>query len=212
MRVSFIIMFLLLGTIARPQSADDELVPIKQIIPSLILDIRYSTENNFTSQKLYTAEEAYLSLGAIKRLKIVQDSLKNISSHDGISYPEGLGLKLYDGYRPRSVQYLMFEIFPNPVYVADPSSGSIHNRGGAVDVSLVDLSTGQELPMPTEFDFFGPEAGHSYSNLPPNIIANRTLLFNMMTQVAQFVSYSSEWWHYHYSPSSAYPLLDFQMK
>lgn len=194
------------------QSASDEIVPVKQIIPDIGLDLRYSTENNFTNQKLYSVDEAYLSIGAITKLKLVHDSLKNITSHNGTSYPQGLGIKIFDGYRPRAVQYLMFEIFPNPVYVADPNTGSIHNRGGAVDVSIIDMATGQEIAMPTEFDWFGPEASHSYMNLPANVIANRTLLYNMMLQVGGFTPYDAEWWHYSIPGAGNLPLLDFQMK
>lgn len=197
---------------ASAQTARDELVPVKQLIPDIVIDLKYNTTDNFTSQKLYTTDEAYLASGAVSRLKLVQDSLKKILNHNGISYPAGLGLKIYDAYRPRSVQYLMFEILPNPIYVADPASGSIHNRGGAVDVSIVNLATGEELPMPTKFDYFGIEASHDYNNLPPHIIANRSLLKNMMTQVAGFALYTAEWWHYTYSPSSSYPLLDFQLR
>ena len=210
---TFLAAFLITTTmIMRAQSALDEVVAIKQLIPDVGLDLRYSTTNNFTNQKLYSIDEAYLSIGAIQRLKLVHDSLKQITLYNGFSYPKGLGIKVYDGYRPRAVQYLMFEIFPNPTYVADPNSGSIHNRGGAVDVSIIDMATGQEIPMPTEFDWFGPEASHSYSNLPTNVIANRTLLYNMMTQVGGFVPYDDEWWHYTISGASSLPLLDFQMK
>jgi len=210
---TFLAAYLILTTvIIKPQSASDEVVPVKQLIPDIGLDLRYSTVNNFTSQKLYSIDEAYLSIGAIIKLKLVHDSLKQITSHNGIIYPQGLGIKIYDGYRPRAVQYLMFEIFPNPTYVADPNSGSIHNRGGAVDVSIIDMATGQEIPMPTEFDWFGQEASHSYLNLPANVIADRTLLYNMMTQVGGFVPYDAEWWHYTISGASSLPLLDFQMK
>ena len=210
---TFLAAFLIItSVIIKAQSASDEVVPVKQIIPDIGLDLRYSTENNFTNQKLYSIDEAYLSIGAIIKLKIVHDSLKHITSYNGINYPQGLGLKIYDGYRPRSVQYLMFEIFPNPIYVADPNSGSIHNRGGAADVSIIDMATGQEIPMPTEFDWFGPEASHSYTNLPANVLANRALLYNMMVQVGGFVPYDAEWWHYTISGASSLPLLDFQMK
>jgi len=210
---TFLAAYLILTTvIIKPQSASDEVVPVKQLIPDIGLDLRYSTVNNFTSQKLYSIDEAYLSIGAIIKLKLVHDSLKQITSHNGINYPQGLGIKIYDGYRPRAVQYLMFEIFPNPTYVADPNSGSIHNRGGAVDVSIIDMATGQEIPMPTEFDWFGQEASHSYMNLSANVIADRTLLYNMMTQVGGFVPYDAEWWHYTISGASSLPLLDFQMK
>lgn len=206
-----ILLLIISSIIVLAQSSTDELVPVRQLIPDILLDLKYSTLDNFTSQKLYSVDEAYLTVGAIKKLKLVQDSLNNIINHNGLNYPQGIGLKIYDGYRPRAVQYLMWEIFPNPVYVADPTSGSVHNRGAAVDITLIDVATGQELPMPTEFDFFGPEAGHSYNNLPPNIIANRTLLKNMMVNVGGFAMYEAEWWHYSIS-SAGLPLLDFQMK
>lgn len=210
---TFLAAFLIfIPLLIKAQSAPDEIVRVKEIIPDIGLDVRYSTENNFTYQKLYTVDEAYLSIGAITKLKIVHDSLKNITFHDGINYPQGLGIKIFDGYRPRAVQYLMFEIFPNPAFVADPNSGSIHNRGGAVDLSIIDMATGNELPMPTEFDWFGPEAAHSFMNLPANVIANRTLLYNMMVQVGGFIPYNEEWWHYTISGASSLPLLDFQMK
>jgi len=212
MRTFFASILIITTVSIRPQSASDEIVPVKQLIPDISLDLRYSTVNNFTSQKLYSIDEAYLSIGAIIKLRLVHDSLKHITSYDGISYSQGLGIKIYDAYRPRAVQYLMFEIFPNPVFVADPNTGSIHNRGGAVDVSIIDMATGQEIPMPTEFDSFLPQAAHSYTNLPANIIANRNLLKNMMTQVGGFSLYDAEWWHYTSSGASSLPLLDFQMK
>lgn len=212
-RIIFLfLLFFSLSGILNSQTALDEVVPVKELIPDIHQDIRYATVNNFTSQKLYTTGEAYLSIGAIQQLKIVHDSLKKITSYNGISYPQGLGIKIFDAYRPRSVQYLMFEIFPNPIFVADPATGSVHNRGGAVDVSIVDMSNGQEIPMPTEFDFFGPEADHGYNNLPANVLANRLLLRTMMVDVGGFNIYMAEWWHYTFPPSSAYPLLDFQMK
>lgn len=208
-----LLVFCILFTLtASAQQAGVEIVPIKDLIPDIVFDIRYATVNNFTSQKLYTTNESYLSIGAIKRLKLVHDSLKNITSFNGVSYPAGLGIKVFDGYRPRSVQYLMFEIFPNPIFVADPATGSVHNRGGAVDVSLVDMATGNELQMPTEFDWFGPEADHGYLNLPANVIANRLLLRNMMVNVGGFIIYMAEWWHYSIPGAGSFPLLDFQMK
>lgn len=210
---AFLLIFLLILTkFSYAQSAVDEIIPIRELIPDIGIDIRYASINNFTHQKLYSVGEAYLSIGAIQKLMLVHDSLKQIREFNGVNYPKGIGLKVYDGYRPRAVQYLMFEIFPNPTYVADPNSGSIHNRGGAVDVSLINMENGEELQMPTEFDWFGPEASHSYNNLPSNVIANRTLLYNMMVQVGGFIPYDAEWWHYTISGASSLPLLDFQMK
>ncbi len=207
-----ILIFLIAPVLLFAQSAADELVNIKELIPDIVLDLKYSTIDNFTGQKLYTTNECLMSHGAIKHIILVQDSLKRISHHNGKSYPKGIGIKVWDAYRPRAVQYLMWEIFPNPTYVANPSSGSVHNRGGAIDLTLVDLSTGEELEMPTEFDYFGEEAWHGYSDLPPDAIANRQLLYDMMTNIAGFEIYSNEWWHYTWTPSKAFPLQDFQMK
>lgn len=184
------------------QTSNDELVEVKEIIPDIVLDLRYNTTNNFVHQKLYSTDVCLLSYGAVKGLKAVQDSLRKL----------GLGLKIFDGYRPRAIQWLMWEIFPNPIYVADPATGSKHNRGGAVDLTIVNLSTGQQLDMGTDFDHFGPEAGHDYTNLPPDVLQNRAFLKSMMQNVGGFIPYTSEWWHYDYPPGSSYPLLDFQMK
>lgn len=188
---------------AAAQTADDELVNVKHLIPDIVLDLRYNTVDNFCDQKLYTTDECLLAHSVVRRLQLVQDSLR----------ARGLGLKIYDGYRPRSVQYLMFEIYPDPQYVADPSNGSVHNRGGAVDVSLVDAFTGTELVMPTEFDDFTDAAGHGWTlGLSPEQIANRELLLDMMTRVGGFTMLPSEWWHYTYGYASDLPLLDFQLR
>lgn len=194
------------------QSASDELVNVKEFIPDIVIDLKYNTVDNFLSQKLYTTDECYLARNVVDRLVMIQDSLRNIRWHDGINYPQGIGLKIWDGYRPRSVQFLMWEILPDPTFVANPYTGSSHNRGAAVDVTLVDLATGQELEMPTYFDDFTAAASHTYMNLPANVIANRTLLKNMMTQYGGLSLYTAEWWHYSYSPATSYPLLDFQLK
>ena len=194
---------LFIASSAAAQTADDELVNVKHLIPDIVLDLRYNTVDNFCAQKLYTTDECLLSHGAVRRLQVIQDSLR----------ARGLGLKVYDAYRPRSVQYLMFEIVPNPIYVADPASGSVHNRGGAVDVSLVDAVTGVELNMPTEFDDFSNMAHHGWTvGLTAEQVANRELLLDMMTRVGGFDLYSAEWWHYTMPGASGYPLLDFQLR
>ena len=185
------------------QSADNELVNVKELIPDVALDLKYSTPDNFVSQKLYTVNECLLAHGLVNRLIVVQDSLRS----------RGLGLKIFDGYRPRAVQYLMWEIFPNPKYVADPSTGSNHNRGGAVDLTLVNLATGVELLMPTPFDYFGDAASHGWTiGLSADQIANRELLRTMMENVGGLTRYDAEWWHYQHGPSLTNPLMDFQMK
>ncbi|MBI2619056.1 MAG: M15 family metallopeptidase [Ignavibacteriales bacterium] len=192
------------------QTGDDELVNIKELIPDIVLDIKYNTEDNFVTvfsgsgQKLYTTDECLVAMSTAKRLIIIQDSLREM----------GLGLKMFDGYRPRAVQYLMWETLP-PEYqsfVANPATGSRHNRGAAVDVTLVDLATREELDMGTPFDFFGPEAHIDYTGFPQNILDNRSLLRSMMEQVGGLEIYVVEWWHYEYPPARTYPLLDFQLK
>jgi zinc D-Ala-D-Ala dipeptidase len=203
MKSILLALALLSPGLLRAQSAHDELVPVRQLIPDIVYDLRYGTTDNFLDQKLYSTDECLLARGAVNRLAVVQDSLR----------ARGLGIKIYDGYRPRAVQYLMWEIFPNPAYVADPATGSVHNRGGAIDCSLVRLDTGAELAMPTPFDWFGPEAGHSYtSGLSPEQIANRALLLDMMTRVGGFNMYEAEWWHYTWTSPTTLPLLDFQMR
>lgn len=197
------LLLLLLPAVLRGQSAYDELVPVRQFIPDIVLDLRYSTTDNFLHQKLYSTDECLLARGAVNRLMVVQDSLR----------ARGFGLKIYDGYRPRAVQYLMWEIFPNPTYVADPASGSAHNRGGAIDCSIVRRDTGAELWMPTAFDYFGVEASHGYTEgLAAEQIANRAFLLDMMTRVGGFGMYAGEWWHYTWASPTTLPLLDFQLR
>lgn len=189
------------------QSSNDELVNLKELIPDIVIDMKYNTADNFVTRvsgvehKLYTTDECFVAMSTARRLIIVQDSLRKW----------GLGLKMWDGYRPRAVQYLMWEYVGAP-YVADPNNGSRHNRGAAVDLTIVDLWTGKELPMPTPFDYFGPEAGHDYTHPDPQINANRLFLLSMMKNVGGFTEYSVEWWHYEYLPAVAYPLMDFQLK
>lgn len=208
----FMLLLIFYATATLSQSAPDELVNVKEFIPDIVIDLKYNTVDNFLSQKMYTTDECYLAHNVVNRLMIIQDSLRNILTYDSINYPQGLGLKIWDGYRPRSVQFLMWEILPDPTYVANPYTGSSHNRGAAVDVTLVDLSTGAELEMPTEFDDFTDMASHTYMNLPPNVLANRALLKNMMIQIGGLALYNAEWWHYSYSSATGYPLLDFQLK
>lgn len=220
--MKFLLIFIfILSSVISAQTAQGELVNPEDFIFDIIIDLRYSTPDhvfrnlpngNIPLPKFYTANECLVTRSLVEKLIIAQDSLRNIKEFNGNTYPEGIGLKIWDGYRPRAVQYLLFEIYPNPVYIADPASGSKHNRGGAVDVTLVDLATGEEFQMPTEFDDFSENASHSYNNLPQNVKNNRALLLNIMTSVAGLNYYEAEWWHYEVPGANSYPLLDFQMK
>jgi D-alanyl-D-alanine dipeptidase len=161
------------------------------------LEIKYATKDNFTNKILYDCANCLLR-------KVVADAL--VIAADTLS-KQGLGIVLFDCYRPLSVQQKMWELVPNPIYVADPAKGSMHNRGNAVDISLYRLKTGDLLDMGTGFDHFGREAHHAYTELPEKVLANRQILKQTMEQ-AGFQSITSEWWHYSYN-ASVFPVSNF---
>ncbi|MEM1217866.1 MAG: M15 family metallopeptidase [Bacteroidota bacterium] len=156
---------------------------------SRILDFRYATENNFLKQAVYPCGRCFLRPAAAKALGEAEKYLEK----------QGLGLILYDCYRPRPVQFRMWEILPDKRYVSDPNKGSMHNRGLAVDLGLIDTQ-GKVLDMGTDFDYFGPEAWHEYRNLDTVILANRALLKTTMERYG-FRPIRTEWWHYSYQGS-----------
>lgn len=179
---------------AQPQL---RLVEISKFIPGIVLDIRYATTNNFTHQRIYQQGRAFARLPVVLALKEVQADLK----------AHGLGLKIYDAYRPYSITEKFYEVTPDTNFVADPRKGSKHNRGCAIDLSLIDLKTGKELDMPTGFDNFTRKAAANYPDLPQQEIANRELLRSVM-QAHGFTAIPTEWWHYDFNGWSKYPLLD----
>jgi D-alanyl-D-alanine dipeptidase len=150
-----------------------------------VYDMKYSSSDNFLKSKVYDCAECYLRFKTVKALV----------KANAVFIKRGYKIKLFDCYRPLDVQKKMWEIVSNPTYVANPTKGSIHNRGGAVDLTLVDKN-GVELDMGTTFDFFGIEASHNYTNLSSKIIQNRKLLKGVMTK-KKFNSFDSEWWHYN---------------
>jgi len=164
---------------------DTTFVNLKNYSKDFVYDMKYATSDNFLKAKVYDCAECFL------RLKTVKAML----SANAEFMKKGYKIKIFDCYRPLDIQKRMWKIVPNPSYVADPSKGSIHNRGGAVDITLVDAN-GLPLDMGTTFDFFGVEASHSYQNLSQEIKANRELLKTIMIQNG-FNSLDSEWWHYN---------------
>jgi zinc D-Ala-D-Ala dipeptidase len=200
-RAKFLLFSLFISCYAYSQSSPREIIDMSEIIPGLKTDVKYATKENFVKQKLYTVGKAYGSLTMTQTLKEVSDSLAKI----------GIGIKIFDAFRPRIVQWLLWEIEPNPTFVADPRSGSQHNRGSAVDLTLYNLKTGQELSMPSPYDEFSERAGHNFQNLPDSIKANRKLLKDVMVKFG-FEVYDSEWWHYNHTISKKYKLNDFQMR
>lgn len=176
---------------------DRRLVDLREAVPGVVLDIRYATTNNFMKRQLYPESEAFLRAPAARALADVQEELR----------ARNVGLKVFDAYRPYSVTRAMWEPIKDPDYVADPAKGSRHNRGCAVDVTLVSLATAEELPMPTGYDSFEPAAGHAYDDLPAGAKANRALLREVM-QRHGFAPLQSEWWHYDFVGWEKYELLD----
>lgn len=174
-----------------------QLVDVESAVPSIRLDVRYATPDNFLKKTLYPVAKVYLRKPAAEALRDAQTELAAL----------GLGLKVFDGYRPYRVTEQMWEPIRNPDFVADPKKGSRHNRGAAVDVTLIDLRTGEELPMPTPYDDFTPRAAHDFNDLPAQVLANRGKLRDVMIRHA-FQPLPSEWWHYDYSGWDKFELMD----
>ena len=170
--------------------ADTTFVRLADFSADFAYDMRYATENNFLKAKVYDCAECYTRVKTAKALIAANaDFMK-----------KGVKIKFFDCYRPNSVQYKMWEIVPNPQYVANPDKGSIHNKGGAVDITLVDME-GNELDMGTDFDYFGKRAYHDNMDLPQEILDNRKLLKETM-EAHGFWSIRTEWWHYNLSAAS----------
>lgn len=176
---------------------ETRLAEINKYIPGIALDIRYATTNNFTHKVMYPQARAFARLPVVLALKAVQDDLK----------ARGLGLKIYDAYRPYAITVKFYETARDTNFVADPRKGSKHNRGCAIDLSLIDLKTGKELDMPTGFDSFSKKAAANYTGLSPKQIENRELLKGVM-QAHGFKVIATEWWHYDFNGWNKYPLLD----
>jgi D-alanyl-D-alanine dipeptidase len=174
------------SSLDNPNSINDTtFVNIKDYSPDFVYDMKYATADNFLKAKVYDCAECFL------RLKTV----KAIIKANAVFMKKGYKIKFFDCYRPLDIQKKMWQIVSNPSYVADPAKGSIHNRGGAVDITLVDRN-GKELDMGTPFDHFGIEASHNYTQLSKKVKKNRTFLKKVMIENG-FNSFDSEWWHYN---------------
>jgi len=172
------------------------MIDIKETSPRILVDLQYATGNNVSGKRLYDLNRCFLRKSTAIKLDTVQSELEGM----------GLGLKVWDCYRPLSVQRALWKIMPDKRYVADPRKGSRHNRGSAVDVTLVD-SSGNELQMPTTFDDFAPRAHHDYRNLPEGAIRNRALLKGVMEKRG-FIPLAEEWWHYDDENWAQFEVMD----
>ena len=169
----------------RQEIADTTFVNLESYSSDFAYDMKYATSENFLKLKVYDCAECFIRLKTVIALINANKEFLKL----------GYKIKLFDCYRPLDVQKKMWKIIPNSNYVANPAKGSIHNKGGAVDITLIDKS-GNELDMGTEFDFFGEESGHNYLKLSDQVLKNRALLKSVMTN-AKFNSFDSEWWHYN---------------
>jgi D-alanyl-D-alanine dipeptidase len=179
---------------------DTTFVNLKDYNSDFIYNMKYATTDNFLKNKVYDCEACYLRYKTVKAL--IKANEKFIK--------KGYKIMLFDCYRPLDIQKKMWQIVSNPNYVADPNKGSIHNRGGAVDITLVD-STGVAIDMGTAFDFFGIEASHDFENLSEEVKENRRLLRKIMTR-SGFRIFESEWWHYNLKNARKESLSNFKWK
>lgn len=173
-----------------------KLVDIATVNSRILLDIRYATSDNLVGKAVYSMAKAFLQEEVAAALSLVQSDLEK----------EGVGLKIWDAYRPLEVQRLLWACMPDERYVANPDRGSYHNRGVAVDVTLVDAA-GIELKMPTGFDDFTQQAHWSYTHLDEDVLIHRELLGSAMKHRG-FIPLETEWWHYTYANGEHYPLLN----
>ena len=178
---------------------EPDLVELRKLDPTIKLDIRYATSNNFTGRPVYTEARAFLQRPAAEALVRVSRALRG----------KGYGLAVFDGYRPWSVTKLFWDLTPadKKQFVADPSKGSRHNRGCAVDLTLYDLKTGREVSMPGEFDEMTERSHISFAGGTPEQRRLRDALRASM-EAEGFAVYEPEWWHYDYKDWRQYPILN----
>ena len=174
------------------------MVALSVEMPEAILDLKYAGTDNFMHTKLYPAiTTTYLRLSASDALFSVMAELRT----------KHMTIKIWDAYRPYSVTEKMWEPVKDERYAADPKFGSGHNRGIAVDLTIVDLNTNKELDMGTGFDNFSDTAHQDYKKLPENVLQNRILLRSLMEKHG-FKALETEWWHYYLPDTAKYELLD----
>ncbi|GAB4343965.1 MAG: hypothetical protein OHK0038_24080 [Flammeovirgaceae bacterium] len=176
---------------------DSAFVNVSKLDANFVLDIKYATTDNFVKAKMYECGECWLRKVAALALVEAQKSLLK----------KGYRIKLFDCYRPHSVQWQLWNKVPNPQYVANPEKGSMHNRGAAIDIGLTDLE-GNELDMGSPYDSFSKASHHSYTDLPQEVLDRRVLLKETMAN-HQLKFTTSEWWHYSYQVKF-YPISDFR--
>ena len=175
------------------------MIELRELAPGIVYDLRYAGTDNFMRRMMYPAGTriTFLRQPAARALQKVQEELNG----------KGLGLKIFDAYRPYSVTVTFWELVKDEDYVAHPARGSGHNRGIAVDLTLVNLAAGTELEMGTGFDNFSDTAHHGFNKLTDETLRNRKLLRTLMEKHG-FRAYEKEWWHYSWPEAGRFELLD----
>jgi zinc D-Ala-D-Ala dipeptidase len=187
------------GPPKEPNKREAKLVELITLDPTIKLDIRYATDDNFVGKKVYPEARAFLQKPAAKALVKVHKKLQE----------KGLGLVIFDGYRPWSITKLFWEVTPEEKrkFVANPAKGSKHNRGCAVDLSVFDLKTGALIDMPSGYDEFSDRASPDYAGGTAEQRANRDMLRKLMED-AGFAVNPNEWWHFDYKDWEKYAIYD----
>ena len=207
-----LILLLLCYSYACLATAKNTLVTIQKIIPTICIELPYATQNNFTHEVIYDCHKCYLLEDVALHLAAVQKDLALMISKN---HPKGLGLKIWDGYRPLSAQKKMWDAcakqYPDETerenYISNPAKGGRHTRGTTVDVTIIDLETGKELDMGTGFDDFSKKAWKDYAQLSDEVKKNRKILDSIMEKHG-FIGLKSEWWHFDYKDWQHYEPLD----
>lgn len=177
---------------------DDEYVLVNKYIPDIYVELMYATDNNFTGVRIYDFTDAYLRYGTVKKLANVQKELKE----------QGYSLKIWDAYRPFEAQQKLWEVYPDPNYVANPANGmKKHNLGGTVDITMV-AADGSIIPMPTEFDDFSLKADRNYSDIEDEEAVKNVMILQNAMENNGFTGYQGEWWDY--SDTVEYEAVDFE--
>ncbi|SKC78219.1 M15 family metallopeptidase [Ohtaekwangia koreensis] len=179
------------------QNPKKELIDLEKFISGIVLDIRYATTNNFTGEKIYNMSKAYARKPVAEAVKRAQAELQK----------QGLGIKIFDAYRPYKATVRFYEVYKDTTYVASPYRGSRHNRGCAIDMTIINLKTGEELKMPTGYDSFQKEAWPSTPVKDPEARKNRALIISVMEKQGFKVN-GSEWWHFDFIGWRNYEVLD----
>lgn len=177
---------------------DDEYVLVNKYISDIYVELMYATDNNFTGVRIYDFTDAYLRYGTVKKLANVQKELKE----------QGYSLKIWDAYRPFEAQQKLWEVYPDPNYVANPANGmKKHNLGGTVDITMV-AADGTVISMPTEFDDFSLKADRDYSDIEDEEAVKNVMILQNAMENNGFTGYQGEWWDY--SDTVEYEAVDFE--